>query len=138
MKNLEIKSCDIDAGKTSFWLSENFALHAPFVAVVTLALGYADEESSSYFSLLVGSCDGFDKLPDAEGQKKWIVASTDGKALRAKFDTLMQIVNEAEDPILEAARYLDWEYAQSLQWDDGVTRARHTVGPDLSRNFFNG
>jgi hypothetical protein len=138
VKNLEIKSCDIDAGKTSFWLNEDFALHAPFVAIVTLALGYENEESSSYFSILVGSRDGLGKLPEAVGQKKWVVASVDGKALRAKFDTLMQIVNEADDPILEAARYLDWEYAQGLQWDDGATRAGHKVGTDLSRKFFNG
>jgi len=137
MKLLVLKSCDILSGKDLFWIDDDFALKAPINALITMALGLEDEEGSDYFRINLVSGDKIEIPPESLIQKTWVAEKIASEQIRAKIEELLAVVNQAEDPFREAAKYLDWEYAQDIQWDDGAITEGETVGEDLSQEFFN-
>jgi hypothetical protein len=134
---LEIKYCDIHTFEAVFLMDAEFSITAPFKALVTLALGYEDEEGSSYFRINLVSRDKMPISPESLVQKTWVSEKVESPQIRAKIEELLAVVNQAEDPLREAAKYLDWEYAQDIHWDDGEITKGEIVGEDLSQEFFN-
>lgn len=137
MKRLVLKSCDIQSGRDLFWIDEDFSLKTPIKALVTMALGFQDEESSTYFRINLVSRDRMKIPPESLVQKTWVSEKIASPQLRAKIEELLAVVNQVEDPLKEAARYLDWECAQDIHWDDGEITKGEIVGEDLSQEFFN-
>ena len=137
MSILEVKHCEIDTFDSVFLTDMDFSIEAPFQALVTLALGYKGEEGSSYFRINLVSSDRIEIPPESLVQKIWVSEKITNHQIRAKIEELLVVVNQAEDPFKEAAKYLDWEYAQDIQWDDSAITEGETVGEDLSQEFFN-